>query len=148
MEFNGLVIETNSFTIFSETASTYAGGNEGALGYAIAFNVADNLAVSQIEMTYYKSEKLHLPLAYLKTTLKFWIDQNNIDVEATERILYSIKSQSSYMIFMLYQKFNSLNITGYRLISRPDKVFYDAINPEIGLTELEFDDTGNYCFPF
>lgn len=124
------------------------GGADGALGYNLGFSIDNNLASSQIEMTYYKSENLQLPLAYLKTTLKFWVKQSNIDVETTERILFSIKSQSSFMIFMLYQKFNSLEIQNYHLISQPDKKFYDVVAGEIDLATLEFDEAGNYSFPF
>ncbi len=49
---------------------------------------------------------------------------------------------------MLYQKFSSLDIQDYQLLSQPDKTFYDAIASKIDLASLEFDEAGNYSFPF
>ena len=144
MDFNGFVIETNALEIFEE-AGTDAGGYDGAMGYSISFSAKDNLASSLIEMTYYSSEKLQTPLAYLKTTLKFRIAVN-IDIPITEWILYAVKTQNSFMLFMLYQKFSSMNIRDYYLAARPDKVFYDAINLDIELAPLAFDKNGNYDF--
>ena len=64
---------------------------------------------SEIEMTYHAAGNEIEPLAYLKTTLKFWVDEAHMNTEAVERILFSVKYQSSFMLFMLYQKFSGLN---------------------------------------
>lgn len=52
------------------------------------------------------------------------------------------------MLFMLYQKFSGLNIQNYRLISLPDEAFYHAIGGKIAHVTPEFNDLGNYSFPF
>lgn len=147
MEFNGLVIETNEL-ICSGIYGMDAGGEDGTFTTNFGFEIKDNMASSKIEMTYHAAGNEIEPLAYLKTTLKFWVDEAHMNTEAVERILFSVKYQSSFMLFMLYQKFSGLNIQNYRLISLPDEAFYHALGDKIAHVTLEFNDSGNYSFPF
>jgi len=125
-----------------------AGGEDGTFTTNFGFEIKDNMASSKIEMTYHAADNEMEPLAYLKTTLKFWVEETHIKTEDVERILFSVKYQSSFMLFMLYQKFSGLNIQNYRLISLPDEAFYYAIGDKIAHVTLEFNDLGNYSFPF
>ena len=145
MDFNGLVIETNSLN--AEEVFDFDGSN-GAIDFGLDIKIVDNLVASKIDIIYFRSKSVLVPLVTLKTTQKFWVDQNNLDVEMSERFLFSIKTQNNYMFFMLYQKLTSLKIENVSIIAPPDKVFYDLINKQLTLAELKFNEQGNYSFPF
>ena len=89
MDFNGLVIETNSLN--SDEVFDFDGSN-GAIDFGLEIKIEDNLVTSQIDMIYFRSKSILVPLVTLKTTQKFWADQDNLDVETSERFLYSIKT--------------------------------------------------------
>ena len=145
MDIKGIVIEANTLVTVPE-AGKNAGGFEGAMAYSIDLNADTDLVSCFMEMTYFNSEKLMTPLAYLTTTLKFSIDHTNIDKATTETILYAVKTQSSLMLFMLYQKFAELGITNYFLQPKPDVFFYEAIKRDVALAPLVFSGDGSYDF--
>ncbi len=145
MDLKGLVIEVNTLVTVPE-AGTDAGGFEGAMAYSIDLNTEADLTSSFMEMTYFNSEKLMTPLAYVTTTLKFGIDRTNLDKATTETILHTVKTQSSLMLFMLYQKFIELGITNYFLKPKSDVFFYEVIKRDIALAPLDFNSDGSYDF--
>jgi len=147
MDFNGLVIETNEL-ICSGIYGMDAGGEDGTFATNFGFEIKDNMASSKLEMTYLAADNEKEPLAILKTTLKFWVDETSMNAQAVERILFSINYQSNFMLFMLYQEFSSLNIQNYRLISLPDEAFYHAIGDKIAHVTVEFNESGSCSFPF
>lgn len=145
MDFNGLVIATDHLSL-DETFNNWD-SSESKIDLRLDVTIVDNLATSKVEMYYHKSEDLNSPLVTLKTSVKFWIDNSNNKVN-TERILYAVKTQHSYMYFILYQKLSGLKLQHIYLHTPPDSAFYSLINQSVATASLEFDEQGNYSFPF
>ena len=146
MDFNGLVIATDHFSVDEAFENWDSPESKIDLGLDIA--IVDNLATSTVEMLYHKSEDLSKPLATLKTSVKFWIDINKMDKASAERILYAVKTQHSYMYFILYQKLSELKLKHVYLQSPSDNAFYNLITKSIIIADLAFNEQGNYLFPF
>ncbi len=146
MDFKGLVISTDDFSLDETLDSMDIPGS----GIDVRFDIGidGSLVSSQIEMSYCKTKNLDKPLARLKTTLKFWLDEQSVEVGSSERILYSVKTQYSYMYFILYQKLSELNLDNLNLFPPPDKTLYSIISQDYELANLPFDEHGNYSFPF
>ena len=146
MDFNGLVIATDHFSVDEAFENWDSPESKIDLGLDIA--IVDNLATSTVEILYHKSEDLSKPLATLKTSVKFWIDINKMDKASAERILYAVKTQHSYMHFLLYQKLSVLKLQHIYLHTPPDRAFYNLITQSVAIADLQFNEQGNYSFPF
>jgi len=145
MYLKGFLIEVNTLLIVPE-AGTDAGGFEGAMAYSINLNTEADLASLFMEMTYFNSEKLMTPLAYVTTTLKLGLGHKNLDKASTETILHAVKTQGSLMLFMLHQKFIEMGITNFFLMPKPDVFFYETIKQDVVLAPLNFNRDGSYDF--
>ena len=146
MDFKGLVISTDNFS-FDETLDSIESPGSG-IDVRFDIGIDSSLVTSQIEMSYCKTKNLDKPLARLKTTLKFWLDEQSVEVGSSERVLYSVKTQYSYMYFILYQKLSELNLDNLNLFPPTDKTLYTIISKQFELADLTFDEHGNYNFPF
>ena len=147
MDLKGFGIVTDNCLV--EDTMDLSGVYASDLIYNKRLEIDGNEIVSILEIIYYSAKYPRLPIVTLKTTLTTHIDDaNNIDVLNTEKVLYTFKTQLSYMFMVLYQKLASLNVNSISLKPISDKMFYDSLAKNLELPLLNFQPNGNYIFPF
>lgn len=144
MDYKGLSIETNAFE-FNDQLHDSAARYE--LDFDIEAKIYSNIIVSTLDMQYYKSNDRLMPLASLRTTLKFWVDIAANDIQSAEKVLFVAKTQHRFTCFTLYQKLNAKKISGFYLPTPTDKEFFAAVKT-VNLAALEFDMNGKYPVSF
>jgi hypothetical protein len=142
MDFKGLVIATNYLNLDHSLSSN----KPYTIEHKHTIENKEMLVTSIVEMALISVPKPTNMYPALKTTLNFWIDNN--DAENAERVLFSVKTQFSQMYFILYQKMTELKLGHIKLHPLCDKDIYQAIKSQIEIADLVFNDVGAYEFPF
>ena len=145
MNFGGLLVEVDEFNFF-EVPHDDDGKLGGLMIISFDFDVDDQVATSCITLAYFRSGST--PLATLTTTLKFRVDNTGKSKQAAQTMLFAVKSQNSFMVFMLYQQLTERSVQNIKLHPNVDQTLYQMIAHAVDIATLHFDEEGQYDFPF